>query len=420
MLKRPLQTLSVILFLTCLAAQGMAANKETINTVDAYIGENSVRVDVFCRNEVGLLEYFNLIVFDDTKLDYVSIEADRGVLWYGVYPTQVVGNHIYVHGVGSAPSYCIDPDLGDPGSPLYHITFNVKQSVAAGLASLYFSSDGAFDGHWNNCSGQQISPDPDYYDGGIDVLGHAGHITIGSDSAQAGEQAIVDVYLHNDLDVFEYFNQILFEDAIADVDSIVALRGVLHYGFYPTHVSGDTILVHGWAGTGGCFNADHTYPGAGLYRIYFTLHGSATPGYTMPLTYLNGDPIWNHWVGCDLYTTDSFDASNGSVFVSIPTGTDVDRPTAAKTRFGQVVPNPTAGGALVSYHLEDAGHVTVAIYNAAGRKIKTLERGPRSAGWHEINWDGTDDGGRKISSGVYFYRLQTGSATFSKKLVVVK
>jgi hypothetical protein len=296
------------------SAGAFAANKETIQTTSAYIGENGVRVDVYGRNEVGLLEYFNLIVFDDSRLEYSSIAADRGVLWYGAYPTQVVENKIYVHGVASAPDYCMPTDLGDPGSPLFHIIFNVKGTAAPGMADLVFSSEGAYDGHWNNCAGQQISPDPDYYDGGVNVLGHAGHVTISDESGAPGSQVVVDVHLHNDLDVFEYFNKMEFDNTMATVDYIVAARGVLQEsGNYPTQVVGNTIYVHGWAGTGNCFYADHTYPGAVLYRIHFTLSPSAPPGYTIPLSYQTDEFLWDHWVGCDLTTTDTFDSTDGSL-----------------------------------------------------------------------------------------------------------
>jgi hypothetical protein len=412
--------ITACLLLTCISARGIAANKETIDTVEAYVGESGVRVDVFCHNEVGLLEYFNLIVFDDTRLEYVGIEADRGGLWYGTYPTHVDGNHIYVHGVASAPAYCMDPDWGEPGSPLYHIVFKVKAGAPAGPAAVSFATEGAWDGHWNDCSGYAITPNPDYYDGAVDIIGHAASITIGSDSTTAGEQAVVDVSMHNDLDVFEYFQQIRFNSGIAGVDSIVALRGGLHYGYYPTHVSGDTIFVHGWAGDGECFIADHSYPGAALYRIYFTVREWAPPGYTMPLAYLDGGPVWNHWVGCDLYTTDSFEATDGSVHVLNPTGVEVQAPVPAGTRIGAVTPNPTARGAVVSYYLVEPDYVTVTVYNAAGKRIKTMEKRHRRDGWHRVRWDGIDAFGETVSSGVYFIRLQTRSATFSRKLVVVR
>jgi hypothetical protein len=121
-----------------------------------------------------------------------------------------------------------------------------------------------------------------------------------------------------------------------------------------------------------------------------------------------------------LSTTDSFGATDGAVHVVSPTGIESGRPAAARTHLGQAVPNPATHGARVSYYLAQSGRVTVAIFNAAGQKVKTLERGYRGPGWHTADWDGTFDHGKQIASGVYFYRLQTSTATFAKKLVVVR
>jgi hypothetical protein len=402
------------------AAPALASNIVTIDTPDAYSGQHGVRVDVFCHNEVGLLEYFNLIVFDDTRLEYAGVAADRGQLYgTGPYPTHVDGNRIYIHGVATSPSYCIPPDTGTPGSPLYHIVFNVKSGAAAGAAAVVFSSEGPWDGHWNDCSGLQITPTPTYYNGGVNVLGHAAVVTIGNDSTAAGESAAVDVYLHNDLDVFEYFHRIHFDAAVASVDSIVALRGALNYGFYPTHVSGDTIFVHGWAGNGGCFNIDSSVPGAGLYRIFFAVDGGAAPGSTMPVIYLGGDAVWDHWVGCDLVTTDSFDSVDGSVYVTEATGIAVDRPLA-KPFLGPVVPNPTAGAGNLRYYLPQLAVVTASVFDAAGRRVRVLESGSRARGWHRLDWDGIDDRGRRVASGVYFVRLKTATEVYSRKVTVVR
>ena len=405
--------------LVCVPGVSRAANSETIETVDAYSGETGVSVNVFGHNEVGLLEYFNLIVFDDSKLEYVDIQADRGVMWYGYYPTHVSGNKIYVHGVADAASgYCLDPDLGVPGSPLYHVVFDVKAGADAGPAALSFSSEDVFDGHWLNCSGYQISPDPDYYDGGINVLGPAGHVTVGSDSACAGDPAVVDVYLHNDLDVFEYFNKLLFDDAVATVDSIVALRGVLHYGYYPTHVDGDTVFVHGWAGDGGCFNAEHSYPGDPLYRIHFTVHQWAPEGYEMPLVFLESGLLWNHWVGCDLYTTDSFTGTDGSVSVLTCTGASSD--PVSGVRFSPPFPNPVSDRVVLSFELSMAGRAVLEILNAAGERVATIVDDVRDAGPHDVLWDGRDERGRPVASGVYFCKLSVGGADVTRKLVVIR
>jgi hypothetical protein len=254
----------------------------------------------------------------------------------------------------------------------------------------------------------------------VDILGHAGHITIGNDSTNPGQQALVDVYMHNDLDVFEYFNQILFDQTLAVVDSIVPIRGALHYGNYPTHVSADTIFIHGWAAGEDCFYADHSYPGASLYRIYFTLHEWAPPGYAIPLTFLGEDFIWNHWVGCDLYTTDSFTATDGSIQVLEVTGVE-DRNLARDVMLlERAVPNPLTNTSRISYYLGKPNHATLTIYDAAGKKIRALANNATCAGWHHTNWNGLDDNGRKVASGVYFCIFRTKFGILSRKIVMLR
>ncbi len=115
-----------------------------------------------------------------------------------------------------------------------------------------------------------------------------------------------------------------------------------------------------------------------------------------------------------------FEAADGWIYVLELTGAVSLHPFEAATRLGSAAPNPTSGSVLVSYFLESAADVSVSIYDIAGRKIKTLEWRFRTAGRHEAPWDGTNLDGQPVSSGIYFYRLQTGSTTFSKKLVVVK
>ncbi|MCK4413880.1 MAG: hypothetical protein KAY32_10065 [Candidatus Eisenbacteria sp.] len=415
--KGAIEVLLVLGLLSSLAASGVAGNRVTIEETEAYIGQ-TITVNIFCHNEDDLFEYFNLVVFDDSKLEFVAIAADRGDLWYGLYPTHVSHDSVFVHGVAGGFGDCIDPDWSDPGSPLFHLTFRVR-SGAADFAAVQFATEGIWDGHWNNCSGYQISPTPDYYAGGVSILGHAGHITIGSGAAEPGRQVVIEICMRNGLDVFEYFNQILFEHTVAQVDSIVPARGVLHYGYYPTHVSGDTIFVHGWAGSGSCFHADLSYPGAPLYLIHLSLHDWAPPGYTMPLAFLEESSLWNHWVGCDLYTTDSFTGTDGSLHVEEASAAEDEPPAPRVALLGPTFPNPGTAGASVRYCLASPGRVKLDIVDSAGRRLRTLLDQNQRAGWHGMFWDGTDDSGLRVPRGVYLFRLHTASRTESRKLVLV-
>ncbi len=160
----------VFCLVVVLAAHAFAANSVTVLTPEAEPGQTGVRVDVCATNDVELLEYFNLLVFDATRLELVSLTPDRGGFWYGYYPTEIVGDHVYVHGWATDYPDCIDPSGGEPPGPaLYHLVFDVKPDAPAGLAAVAFGVEGAFDGHWNNCSGYTVSPAPTYADGGVMV-----------------------------------------------------------------------------------------------------------------------------------------------------------------------------------------------------------------------------------------------------------
>jgi flagellar hook assembly protein FlgD len=64
--------------------------------------------------------------------------------------------------------------------------------------------------------------------------------------------------------------------------------------------------------------------------------------------------------------------------------------------------------------------VSLKVYNLLGQKIKTLVDVHRPAGSYIVTWDGRDDRGREVSSGVYFYQLQTEESTSVKKMVFQK
>jgi flagellar hook assembly protein FlgD len=64
--------------------------------------------------------------------------------------------------------------------------------------------------------------------------------------------------------------------------------------------------------------------------------------------------------------------------------------------------------------------VNLKVYNIAGQLVKTLASGQTSAGPHTIKWDGRDNSGNKVSSGIYIYRLQTENKDVTKKLVILR
>ena len=88
----------------------------------------------------------------------------------------------------------------------------------------------------------------------------------------------------------------------------------------------------------------------------------------------------------------------------------------------QNFPNPFNSSTAIRFSLPSATDVDLAIFNLAGQQVSTLVSGERQAGSCTIRWDGRDDDGRELASGVYLYRLQTGDGqqVETRKLVLVR
>ena len=86
----------------------------------------------------------------------------------------------------------------------------------------------------------------------------------------------------------------------------------------------------------------------------------------------------------------------------------------------QNYPNPFNAETVISFETEEAAHVDLSMYNMVGQLIKTLVKDHLPAGSHEIAWDGTDDLGRELASGVYFYRLEAEGQSDVRRMVLVK
>jgi hypothetical protein len=83
-------------------------------------------------------------------------------------------------------------------------------------------------------------------------------------------------------------------------------------------------------------------------------------------------------------------------------------------------PNPFRSDTQIRFELPDAAPIDVTVYDALGRSVKTLVRGPTPAGSHVVEWDGRDDGGRIVASGAYFVRMRSDEHEVSRKILRVK
>lgn len=83
-------------------------------------------------------------------------------------------------------------------------------------------------------------------------------------------------------------------------------------------------------------------------------------------------------------------------------------------------PNPFNPNTSLAFGLPTAGQVRLSIYNVLGQQVRTLVDEQMVAGHHEVTWNGRDDAGRAVSSGVYFYRLESNQFNQTRKMMLVK
>lgn len=93
---------------------------------------------------------------------------------------------------------------------------------------------------------------------------------------------------------------------------------------------------------------------------------------------------------------------------------------AAFDFLAQNFPNPFNLETQISFELLQAGKVTLDIYNILGRRVRRLVDGLRPAGPNTVSWDGRNESGEAVATGVYFYRLQMGDRTQTRKMVLIK
>jgi hypothetical protein len=99
--------------------------------------------------------------------------------------------------------------------------------------------------------------------------------------------------------------------------------------------------------------------------------------------------------------------------------TGADEPAPLPVEFvHSAYPNPFNSSVAISFTPPRAGDVTLSIYDVAGRRVKELFRGYRSAGTNRFMWDATDDRGRPAASGTYFYRIAYDDKIFASRVTL--
>jgi len=118
-------------------------------------------------------------------------------------------------------------------------------------------------------------------------------------------------------------------------------------------------------------------------------------------------------------------ASNVTLSLTPASATEVNSPEKGQEiprayALEQNYPNPFNPTTEIRYDLPGSSRVTLKVYNLMGQEIKTLVDGVQAAGRHVAVWDGTDNLGRQVASGIYLYRLETHGFSAMRKMVLAK
>ena len=104
--------------------------------------------------------------------------------------------------------------------------------------------------------------------------------------------------------------------------------------------------------------------------------------------------------------------------VAIPSGATPAMPT--NYSLTQNYPNPFNPTTMITFTIPQTSQVSLAVYDITGKLIKSLIAKPMDAGYHSVIWNGTDENGKGVASGVYFYKLKAGDFSQTRKCLLLK
>ncbi len=86
----------------------------------------------------------------------------------------------------------------------------------------------------------------------------------------------------------------------------------------------------------------------------------------------------------------------------------------------QNYPNPFNPSTTINYRISTTSNVVLKVYNTLGEEVETLINERQSPGQRSVTWDGKDENGKTVTSGIYFYRIQTAQFSQTKKMIFLR
>jgi hypothetical protein len=117
------------------------------------------------------------------------------------------------------------------------------------------------------------------------------------------------------------------------------------------------------------------------------------------------------------------DALTGQYMTDVESQSRESEPLPVSCALSQNYPNPFNATTDIRYEIPDdssPAHTTLKVFNVMGQRVRTLVNETKEPGYHNVNWDGRDDNGLEVSSGLYVYRLTAGQFKISKSMVLLR
>jgi len=164
-------------------------------------------------------------------------------------------------------------------------------------------------------------------------------------------------------------------------------------------------------------------PGSGeVGYLNFQVRNQAVPPNTfLPICFVfreTGDNTMNDSSG-NLIDSTVIDYICGSITLNSTGIADEWQNRPEGFELGQNYPNPFNANTSFTLAMPKSGSYSVRIYNLAGQMVRTFE-GEAPAGRQILTWDGTDQNGKPVSSGIYFYKAETGKSVSVKRMILIK
>ena len=112
--------------------------------------------------------------------------------------------------------------------------------------------------------------------------------------------------------------------------------------------------------------------------------------------------------------------SNEQFYSKVLLSADENQIIPNKHSLRQNYPNPFNPITNIAYSIPETEKVNLSIFNIKGQIVKTLVNETKQSGYYSVRWNGTNNSGIKVASGLYFYKLSAGKTILNKKMILLK